>query len=64
MEARIVRADGTDADVNEPGELWLRGDNIALGYWKNEKATKETFVEGGWLRTGDTFRVDSTQTFL
>lgn len=64
MEARIVRADGIDADVNEPGELWLRGGNIAIGYWKNEKATKETFVEGGWLRTGDTFRVDSTQTFL
>ena len=57
MEARIIRQDGTDADINELGELWLRGDNITTGYWKNNKANKETFKDG-WLRTGDYFRVD------
>ena len=57
MEARIIRDDGTDADVDEVGELYLRGGNIALGYWDNEEATKETFVDG-WLRTGDKFRVN------
>ncbi|KAL7279902.1 hypothetical protein ACG7TL_006311 [Trametes sanguinea] len=63
MEAKIVREDGTLAGPNEPGELWLLGENIALGYWRNEKATKETFVDG-WLHTGDKFRIDEDQHFL
>lgn len=62
MEARIMRDDGTDADTNEPGELWLRGGNVALGYWNNEKANKETFVKG-WVHTGDKFRVDAGGNF-
>ncbi|KAJ3555619.1 hypothetical protein NM688_g2475 [Phlebia brevispora] len=57
MEARILRPDGSDADVDEPGELWVKGGNVALGYFGNEKATKETFIDG-WLRTGDTFKAD------
>ena len=61
MEARIVRPDGSDADWDEPGELWVRGPNVALGYYGNEKATRETFLPEGWLRTGDTFRADRDQ---
>lgn len=57
MEGKIVRADGSDADYDEAGELWTRGENIALGYWSNEKATRETFVNG-WLHTGDHFKID------
>lgn len=63
MEARILRDDGSDADVNEVGELYLKGGNIAMGYWNNEKATREAFVDG-WLRTGDKFRVDEEGYFL
>jgi long-subunit acyl-CoA synthetase (AMP-forming) len=63
MEARIARDDGSDADFDEVGELYLRGENIALGYRNNEKATRETFVEGGWLRTGDRFKVDKDGNF-
>ena len=63
MEARVVRDDGTDADVNEVGELYLKGNNIALGYWNNKMATHETFIEG-WLRTGDKFRVTGEGFFL
>ena len=57
QEARIVREDGTLAAQNEPGELWLRGPNVALGYWRNPQATEATFG-GGWLRTGDVLKVD------
>ena len=57
IEARIVRADGSEADWDEPGELWVRAPNVALGYFRNEQATRETFVDG-WLRTGDAFRAD------
>lgn len=63
LEARTVREDGTEADVNEPGELWLRGGNIALGYWNNDSATKSTFIDG-WLHTGDSFRITEDHYFL
>ncbi|KXN90930.1 putative 4-coumarate--CoA ligase 1 [Leucoagaricus sp. SymC.cos] len=62
MEARIVREDGSEADWDEVGELWLRGENIVLGYLNNPKANGETF-EDGWLKTGDKFRVDREQYF-
>lgn len=42
----------------------VAGPNVTLGYWQDEKATKDTFVGGGWLRTGDCFRVDEKGTFL
>lgn len=58
MEARIVRDDGTLADINEAGELHVRGDCISPGYWKDEAATKAAF-EDGWLRTGDRIRIDA-----
>ncbi|KIK90748.1 hypothetical protein PAXRUDRAFT_831419 [Paxillus rubicundulus Ve08.2h10] len=57
VEARIVREDGSLAALNEPGELYVRSGCVALGYWKNEAATKETFKDG-WLRTGDRIRID------
>lgn len=41
----------------------LIGGTVAMGYWNDEKATRETFLPGGWLRTGDRFRVDETETF-
>ncbi|KAJ6531618.1 hypothetical protein DFH09DRAFT_933664 [Mycena vulgaris] len=57
LEARVVRADGSDAAVGETGELWLRGGNVVPGYWNNAQATADAFVDG-WLRTGDQFRAD------
>ena len=62
MEARTVGEDGTEADTNEAGELWLRGGNVGAGYWNNPKATSETFVDG-WLHTGDRFIIDENGNF-
>ena len=44
-------------DINGSGELVIKGNNVMLGYWKNEEATKEAIVDG-WFRTGDLGCID------
>ncbi|KAJ7187871.1 amp dependent CoA ligase [Mycena filopes] len=50
--ARVVKPDGTLGSFNEPGELLLKTLATASGYFGDEKATRESFVDG-WLHTGD-----------
>jgi long-chain acyl-CoA synthetase len=48
-----------EARTAEDGELLLRGPTIFAGYYKNEQATRQVLVEGGWLRTGDVAEIDA-----
>ncbi len=60
QELRIVDPEsGKDLGVGEEGELWYRGPHIMKGYLNNDEATRETIVEGGWLRTGDIGMIDA-----
>ncbi len=48
---------GLEVKINIPdefgiGEIWVKGPSVMLGYYKNEKATQDTFNDG-WLKTGD-----------
>ena len=52
-EVKLVNENGQEVATSERGEIYIRGPNVSPGYWRNEKATEETMLEGGWMRTGD-----------
>ena len=44
-------------DLNEPGELCVRGPQVMSGYWKSEDSGLD---ENNWFKTGDIARIDET----
>ncbi|CAG8951394.1 hypothetical protein HYFRA_00007307 [Hymenoscyphus fraxineus] len=52
-ECKLLDDDGREVKLGEPGEMYIRGPQVCLRYWKNEVATKESISEDRWLRTGD-----------
>ncbi len=61
-EAAGIPLPGIEIKINEPGadgtgEVWAKGPSVMLGFYKNEKATREV-MNNGWFRTGDLGYVD------
>ncbi|WP_238985071.1 acyl-CoA synthetase [Bacillus kwashiorkori] len=56
-DVKIMKFDGSEAGINEVGELLIRGGHVFKEYWNNPEATKET-LQDGWLHTGDLARKD------
>ena len=55
IDVRLVGEDGKDVDVDEVGEIWIRGNCITPGYWQQTQVTEQAFSDG-WFRTGDAAR--------
>ncbi|MFJ2025189.1 AMP-binding protein [Streptomyces sp. NPDC087897] len=52
-EVWIAGPSGEGLPDGEEGELWLRGQSLFRGYWRDAAATEAAFGDGGWFRTGD-----------
>ncbi|AOJ12012.1 class I adenylate-forming enzyme family protein [Burkholderia mayonis] len=56
VAVRFRTADGADVAPGEIGELWVRGPNVMLGYYRNPEGTRAAVTADGWLKTGDLAR--------
>ncbi|KAL9649387.1 hypothetical protein ABK040_014298 [Willaertia magna] len=61
VEVKIVDAETESIEItkpNEPGELLIKGPNVFKEYYNKPDATKKSFTEDGWFKTGDTSLFD------
>ena len=63
-DLRLVDESGGDVPDDEMGELLVRGESSAAGYWNQREKSRRTFV-GEWTRTGDKYvrRADGVYTY-
>jgi long-chain acyl-CoA synthetase len=52
-EVRMRRDDGSWCEIDEPGELCVRGPQVMEGYWQRPDETAKVIDSEGWLATGD-----------
>uniref|UniRef100_A0A0E0C812 4-coumarate--CoA ligase n=1 Tax=Oryza meridionalis TaxID=40149 RepID=A0A0E0C812_9ORYZ len=63
VEAKIIMEDGTET-TSEVGELCIRSPSLFKEYWRKPEVTAESFIDGGFFKTGDTVTVDDEGYFI
>jgi len=58
MELKVIDEAGNELPTLSRGELLIRGTAVFRGYWNRPDANAETFLPGGWMRTGDVAYLD------
>ncbi len=53
VSVRLVDENYIESKRNEPGEVLIKGENVFREYWNKPDATKDTFTQDGWFKTGD-----------
>lgn len=56
-QARLMLPNGTEAPIGEPGEIWIKGDNILTEYWNNPEESARAITDG-WFHSGDVATLD------
>jgi 4-coumarate--CoA ligase len=52
-ECLMLDDEGKEVQEGQPGEMYIRGPQVMLRYWKNDAATVDSLDKDGWLKTGD-----------
>lgn len=58
VEVKVKNDNGEEVSAGEEGVLWVKGDNVMLGYYHDRKKT-EAVLQNGWLCTGDLAILDA-----
>lgn len=58
-DIKIIKDDGSEAQLGEAGELWVKGEQVMRGYWQRLEATAEV-LKDGWMATGDIVIMDES----
>ncbi|MCB9053411.1 MAG: AMP-binding protein [Lewinellaceae bacterium] len=67
MEGIVVDEHGKEVEAGQKGELWISGDQVTPGYWKNEAKNRESFtIRSGrrFYKTGDIVFQDEQGLYL
>ncbi|MCK4864088.1 MAG: long-chain fatty acid--CoA ligase [Gammaproteobacteria bacterium] len=56
--------DNVEIKLGQNDELLVKGPTVMLGYWNNEKATKEVIDEQDWFHTGDKAKIENGHIYI
>jgi long-chain acyl-CoA synthetase len=59
LNIKIIADSGQPAEQGSVGEIWVQGETVMRGYWKNPEETKKILTADGWLKTGDLGHMDA-----